>query len=50
MPPPSRTIREHLDGVLAYVKGRLTNGFAEGINNKLRMVTRRAFGFTAPRL
>lgn len=41
----SRTIREHLGGVLAYVKGRLTNGFAEGINNKLRMVTRRAFGF-----
>jgi|KBSSwiStaDraftv2_1062776.scaffolds.fasta_scaffold339617_1 transposase len=41
----SRTIRKHFDGILAYVKGRLTNGFAEGINNKLRMVTRRAFGF-----
>ena len=27
------------------MKGRLTNGFAEGINNKLRMIARRAFGF-----
>lgn len=39
------TIKKHFDGVLAYVKGRLTNGFTEGINNKLRMVARRAFGF-----
>ena len=39
------TIRQHFDGVLAYVKGRLTNGFTEEINNKLRMVARRAFGF-----
>ena len=39
------TIRKHFEGVLAYVKGRLTNGFTEGINNKLRMVARRAFGF-----
>jgi transposase len=39
------TIRKHFDGVLAYVKGRLTNGFTEGINNKLRMIARRAFGF-----
>ena len=41
----ARTIRKRFDGILAYVKGRLTNGFAEGINNKLRMIARRAFGF-----
>ena len=41
----ARTIRKHFDGILAYVKNRLTNGFTEGINNKLRMVARRAFGF-----
>ncbi len=41
----ARTIRKHFDGILAYVKSRLTNGFTEGINNKLRMVARRAFGF-----
>lgn len=40
-----RTIREHLDGIRAYIQERLTNGIAEGINNKLRMVARRAFGF-----
>lgn len=41
----ARTIRKHFDGVLAYVKTRVTNGLAEGINNKLRMIARRAFGF-----
>lgn len=41
----ARTIRKHFDGILAYVKGRLTNGYTEGVNNKLRMVARRAFGF-----
>jgi len=41
----AKTIRRHLGGVLAYLKERLTNGLAEGTNNKLRAVTRRAFGF-----
>lgn len=40
-----RTIRKHLDGILAYIKGRMTNGLVEGINNRMRMVARRAFGF-----
>jgi transposase len=41
----ARTIRQHFEGVVAYVKTRLTNGLVEGINNKLRMIARRAFGF-----
>lgn len=41
----SRAIRKHLEGVLAYVRERLTNGYVEGINNRLRMVARRAYGF-----
>jgi transposase len=41
----ARTIRKHFDGILAYIKGRMTNGFVEGINNRMRMVARRAFGF-----
>jgi len=41
----ARTIRKHFDGVVAYVQTRLTNGVFEGLNNKTRMVTRRAFGF-----
>ena len=41
----ARTIRDHKEGILAYIKDRLTNGFAEGINNRLRMIARRAYGF-----
>lgn len=41
----ARTIREHKNGILAYVETKLTNGLVEGFNNKLRMIARRAFGF-----
>ncbi len=44
----AKTIRRHFDGVLAYVKTRLTNALAEGINNRLRMIAHRAFGFRSP--
>lgn len=44
----ARTIRTHLDGILAYIRHRLTNAVVEGINNRLRMVARRAFGFHSP--
>jgi transposase len=44
----ARTIRKHFEGILAYVRTRLTNGFTEGTNNKLRLVARRAFGFHSP--
>jgi transposase len=44
----ARTIREHFDGILAYVQTRLTNGLTEGINNKLRVIARRAYGFHSP--
>jgi transposase len=40
----ARTLREHRDGLLAYVSYRLTNGVVEGFNNRLHMVARRAFG------
>jgi transposase len=39
------TIRKYRDGILAYVKTRLTNGPTEGLNNKTRLITRRAYGF-----
>lgn len=41
----ARTIRKHFDGILAYSRERLTNGLTEGLNNRLRMVARRAYGF-----
>lgn len=40
-----RTVRKHLEGIVAYIKLRLTNGLVEGINTKSRMIARRAYGF-----
>jgi transposase len=39
------TIKKFKDGILAYVKTRLSNGLTEGLNNKTRLITRRAYGF-----
>lgn len=41
----ARTIRRHLDGVLLAVQSGLTNARLEGTNNKIRMLSHRAFGF-----
>ena len=40
-----RLLRGHLDGVLAWTKLRLSNGALEGMNNKIKLVSHRAFGF-----
>jgi transposase len=39
------TIRAHADGILAYVASGLSNGRTEGLNGKIRTITRRSFGF-----
>ena len=41
----ARTIQAHMDGIVAYVRHRLTNGLVEGLNNKARLATRQAYGF-----
>ena len=41
----ARTIRKHAVGILAYLDTKMTNGLVEGINNKLRVIARRAYGF-----
>lgn len=41
----ARTLRKHLEGVMAYIETGLSNGPLEGINNKARLISRRAFGF-----
>jgi transposase len=41
----SRTVKQHKEGILAYVKTGLSNGAVEGINNKIRVIIRRAYGF-----
>jgi Transposase len=40
----ARTIRERLHGVLAYLNTRLSNGRSEGLNGKVRVITRRLYG------
>ena len=44
----ARTIKTHADGILAYVATGLSNGRAEGLNGKVRTITRRAYGFHGP--
>ena len=39
------TVRSHLEGILAYVATGLSNGRTEGLNGKIRTITRRSFGF-----
>jgi transposase len=44
----SRTIRGHTEGILAYVATGLSNGRAEGMNAKVRTITKRSYGFHGP--
>jgi transposase len=39
------TIRDHVEGVLAFIATGLTNAPIEGLNGKIRVITRRAYGF-----
>lgn len=39
------TIRNHLDGICNYFLSRTTSGVMEGINNKLKLLKRQAYGF-----
>lgn len=41
----ARTVRQHRDGILEYVRDRLNNGRVEGLNRKARTITSRSFGF-----
>lgn len=45
----ARTIRRHLEGILAFIATGLSNGKIEGLNGKIRTITRRAYGFHSPR-
>jgi transposase len=39
------TIRKYFEGVVAIVSTGLNNGRVEGLNGKIRTITRRAYGF-----
>jgi len=43
----AKSVREHLDGIVESVRQRITSGYAEGLNNKIRTAFRRAYGFKA---
>lgn len=40
-----RMLRRHLDGILSWTKLRLSNGAVEGMNNKVKSISHRSFGF-----
>jgi transposase len=40
-----RTLRAYLDGILAWTKQRVSNGAVEGMNNKIKSISHRSFGF-----
>ena len=42
------TIRKNKAGITAAIERRLSNGRHEGLNNKIRTMTRRAYGFHSP--
>jgi transposase len=44
----ARTIRKHRDGIDAAIDRGLSNGRQEGLNNKVRLIIRRAYGFRSP--
>lgn len=44
-----KTIRKHRDGILASIGTGITNARVEALNNKARLLTRRAYGFHSAR-
>jgi transposase len=44
-----RMLRGHLEGVLAWTRLRVSNGALEGMNNKIKLVSHRSFGFRSVR-
>lgn len=40
-----KTLQNWKESILNYFDGRHSNGFADGVNLKIRMINRRAFGY-----
>ena len=41
-------LRRHEEGILAWTRLRISNGTVEGMNNKIKLISRRAYGFRDP--
>ncbi|NJL44601.1 MAG: transposase [Leptolyngbyaceae cyanobacterium SM2_3_12] len=39
------TIHKHLGGICNYFRARTTSGLMEGINNRIKLIERQAYGF-----
>ena len=44
----AKLVKDHLPGLLAWTKLRISNGSLEGMNNKVKLVSHRSFGFRNP--
>lgn len=44
----AKLVRAHLHGILAWTRVRVTNGALEGMNNKVKLVSHRAYGYRNP--
>jgi len=42
----ARTLRRHRAGILAWTRLRISNGALEGMNNKVKIISHRAYGFS----
>jgi transposase len=40
-----RMVRGHLDGILSWTRHRVSNGAVEGMNNEIKSISHRSFGF-----
>ncbi|MFP4460902.1 MAG: transposase [Thermotogota bacterium] len=41
----AETVLNHIEGILQHIRTQKTNALLEGLNSKLRVLTKRAFGF-----
>ncbi len=41
----AKTLLSHKSGILSWWKQRISNGRMEGINNKIKTLTKRSYGF-----
>lgn len=41
----AETIKRHWDGILAFIRSRITNGIVEGLTSKIKTALKRAYGF-----
>ena len=41
----AQLVKTHIDGILAWTTLPISNGMAEGLNNKVKLISHRAFGY-----